>query len=132
MTNFCFRRPAPQTDAQLGDEIEVEVTRQLRRIASQNAKQALMQHIRARRKGTDLLRVQRSHRRYRERHRAAFDRSDVTVDLGKIRGLAPQSRGACRRRNTRSANASAATFKAVEQAPPGRRSFSRAPTPSLW
>src|SRR5206468_9212306 len=42
---FDARRIKP--DAQLGDEIEVEVTpANFGRIASQNAKQALMQHIR--------------------------------------------------------------------------------------
>src|SRR5437016_1845311 len=45
ITVFDARRIKP--DAQLGDEIEVEVTpANFGRIASQNAKQALMQHIR--------------------------------------------------------------------------------------
>jgi transcription termination/antitermination protein NusA len=77
-------------DAQIGEEVEVEVTpANFGRIASQNAKQALMQHLRRAEK--ELI--------YAEfKDRAGdivsgtvrrFDRSDVTVDLGKFEALLP-------------------------------------------
>lgn len=77
-------------NAQLGDEVEVEVTpTNFGRIASQNAKQALMQHIRRAekqliytefkdRKGDVVSGVVRR-----------FERSDVTVDLGRYEALLP-------------------------------------------
>ncbi len=85
---FDARRIKP--DAQLGEELEVEVTpANFGRIASQNAKQALMQHIRRAEK--ELI--------YAEfKDRAGdivsgtvrrFERSDVTVDLGKYEALLP-------------------------------------------
>src|SRR5216117_1414993 len=85
---FDARRIKP--DAQLGEELEVEVTpANFGRIASQNAKQALMQHIRRAEKELifsefkdrvgDIVSgtVRRS------------ERSDVTVDLGKFEALLP-------------------------------------------
>ncbi len=85
---FDARRIDPE--AQLGSEVEVEVTpANFGRIASQNAKQALMQHIRRAEK--ELI--------YAEfKDRAGdivsgtvrrFDRSDVTVDLGRYEALLP-------------------------------------------
>ncbi len=85
---FDARRINPE--AQLGSEVEVEVTpANFGRIASQNAKQALMQHIRRAEK--ELI--------YAEfKDRAGdivsgtvrrFDRSDVTVDLGRYEALLP-------------------------------------------
>jgi N utilization substance protein A len=85
---FDARRIDPE--AQLGGEVEVEVTpTNFGRIASQNAKQALMQHIRRAEK--ELI--------YAEfKDRAGdivsgtvrrFDRSDVTVDLGRYEALLP-------------------------------------------
>jgi N utilization substance protein A len=85
---FDARRIDPE--AQLGGEVEVEVTpANFGRIASQNAKQALMQHIRRAEK--ELI--------YAEfKDRAGdivsgtvrrFDRSDVTVDLGRYEALLP-------------------------------------------
>lgn len=85
---FDARRIKP--DAQIGDELEVEVTpADFGRIASQNAKQALMQHIRRAEK--ELI--------YAEfKDRAGdivsgtvrrFERSDVIVDLGKYEALLP-------------------------------------------
>ena len=85
---FDARRINPE--AQLGSEVEVEVTpANFGRIASQNAKQALMQHIRRAEK--ELI--------YAEfKDRAGdivsgtvrrFDRSDVTVDLGRYEALIP-------------------------------------------
>ena len=77
-------------DAKLGDELEVEVTPAgFGRIASQYAKQALMQHIRRAEKqlifsefkdrvGDIISGVVRR-----------FERSDVTIDLGKYEALLP-------------------------------------------
>ncbi|HVR36608.1 MAG TPA: NusA N-terminal domain-containing protein, partial [Methylomirabilota bacterium] len=79
-----------KSDAQLGDEIEVEVTpTDFGRIASQYAKQSLMQHIRRAEKqlifdefkdrvGDIVSGVVRR-----------FERSDVSVDLGKYEALLP-------------------------------------------
>ncbi len=79
-----------RADAVVGDEIEIEVTPQnFGRIASQNAKQALMQQIRKAEKmmiyadfkdriGDIVSGIVRR-----------FDRSDVTVDLGKYEALLP-------------------------------------------
>ncbi|PYJ98520.1 MAG: transcription termination/antitermination protein NusA, partial [Verrucomicrobia bacterium] len=79
-----------KSDAQLGDEIEVEVTpANFGRIASQNAKQALMQHIRRAEK--ELI-----YSEFKDRTGdivsgtvRRFERSDVTVDLGKFEALLP-------------------------------------------
>jgi N utilization substance protein A len=85
---FDARRIKP--DAQLGEEIEVEVTPTgFGRIASQYAKQSLMQHIRRAEKqlifsefkdrvGDIISGVVRR-----------FERSDVTIDLGKYEALLP-------------------------------------------
>src|SRR5216117_4187106 len=85
---FDARRIKP--DAQLGDEVEVEVTpANFGRIASQNAKQALMQHIRRAEK--ELI-----YSEFKDRTGdivsgtvRRFDRSDVIVDLGKYEALLP-------------------------------------------
>jgi transcription termination/antitermination protein NusA len=79
-----------KSEAQIGDEVEVEVTpANFGRIASQNAKQALMQHIRRAEK--ELI-----YSEFKDRtgdivsgtvHR--FDRSDVAIDLGKYEALLP-------------------------------------------
>jgi transcription termination/antitermination protein NusA len=85
---FDARRIQPA--AQLGDEVEVEVTpANFGRIASQNAKQALMMHLRRAEK--ELI--------YSEfKDRAGdivsgtvrrFDRSDVSIDLGRYEALLP-------------------------------------------
>jgi transcription termination/antitermination protein NusA len=85
---FEARRIRPE--AQLGEEVEVEVTpANFGRIASQNAKQALMMHLRRAEK--ELI--------YSEfKDRAGdivsgtvrrFDRSDVSVDLGRYEALLP-------------------------------------------
>jgi N utilization substance protein A len=82
------RRSKP--DAELGQELEIEVTpANFGRIASQYAKQALMQHIRRAEK--DLI--------YNEfKDRAGdivsgivrrFERSDVSIDLGRYEALLP-------------------------------------------
>ena len=77
-------------EAQLGDELEVEVTpANFGRIASQNAKQALMQHIRRAEK--ELIYAE-----FKDRSGdivsgtvRRFERSDVTIDLGKYEALLP-------------------------------------------
>jgi len=79
-----------KADAQVGDEVEVEVTpANFGRIASQNAKQALMQHIRRAEK--ELIYTE-----FKDRTGdivsgtvRRFDRSDVIVDLGKFEALLP-------------------------------------------
>src|SRR6202451_2310796 len=88
ITVFDARRIKP--DAQLGEELEVEVTPAgFGRIASQYAKQSLMQHVRRAEKqliftefkdrvGDILSGVVRR-----------FERSDVTIDLGKYEALLP-------------------------------------------
>lgn len=82
------RRTKP--DAQLGDEIEVEVTPTgFGRIASQYAKQALMQHLRKAEKALIFT-------EFKDRTGdivggvvRRFDRSDVIVDLGRYEALLP-------------------------------------------
>lgn len=85
---FDARRIKP--DAQPGEEIEVEVTpANFGRIASQNAKQALMQHIRRAEK--ELI-----YSEFKDRVGEIvsgtvrrFERMDVVVDLGKFEALLP-------------------------------------------
>ncbi len=85
---FDARRIKP--DAQLGEEVEKEVTPAgFGRIASQYAKQALMQQIRRAEK--DLIFTE-----FKDRVGdiisgivRRFERSDVTVDLGKYEALLP-------------------------------------------
>lgn len=79
-----------KADVQVGEELEVEVTpANFGRIASQNAKQALMQQIRKAEK-------QLIYSEFKDRAGdivsgtvRRFDRSDVTVDLGKFEALLP-------------------------------------------
>ncbi len=79
-----------KSDAQPGEEVEVEVTpANFGRIASQNAKQALMQQIRRAEK--ELIYTE-----FKDRTGdivsgtvRRFDRSDVIVDLGKFEALLP-------------------------------------------
>src|SRR5215468_2172688 len=79
-----------KADAKVGDELEVEVTPvDFGRIAAQYAKQALMQHIRRAEK-------QLIYAEFKDRTGdivsgtvRRFDRSDVTVDLGKYEALLP-------------------------------------------
>lgn len=79
-----------KADAELGQEIEVEVTpANFGRIASQSAKQALMQHLRRAEK--ELI-----YSEFKDRTGdivsgivRRFDRSDVTIDLGKFEALLP-------------------------------------------
>ena len=77
-------------EVQVGEEVEVEVTpANFGRIASQNAKQALMQHIRRAEK--ELIYAE-----FKDRSGdivsgtvRRFERSDVTVDLGKFEAILP-------------------------------------------
>jgi transcription termination/antitermination protein NusA len=79
-----------KADVQMGEEVEVEVTpTDFGRIASQNAKQALMQHIRRAEK-------QLIYAEFKDRTGdivsgvvRRFDRSDVILDLGKYEALLP-------------------------------------------
>ena len=85
---FDARRVNDQ--AKVGDELEVEVTpANFGRVASQNAKQALMQHIRRAEK--ELIYAE-----FKDRSGdivsgtvRRFERSDVTIDLGKYEALLP-------------------------------------------
>ncbi len=77
-------------DAQIGEEVEVEVTPEnFGRIASQNAKQALLQHLRKAEK-------QLIYSEFKDRTGdivsgivRRFERSDVYLDLGKFEALLP-------------------------------------------
>jgi len=85
---FDARRIKP--DAQLGDEVEVEVTpANFGRIASQNAKQALMQHIRKAEKQLIFTEFKDRTGDIVSGVVRRFDRSDVTIDLGKYEALLP-------------------------------------------
>src|SRR5213076_1609946 len=85
---FDARRIKP--DAQIGDEIEVEVTPTgFGRIASQYAKQALMQHIRRAEKALIFTEFKDRVGDIISGTVRRFDRSDVIVDLGKYEALLP-------------------------------------------
>lgn len=88
ITVFDARRINP--DAKLGDEIEVEVTPAgFGRIASQYAKQALMQQIRRAEKQMILTEFEGRIGDIISGTVRRFERSDVTVDLGKYEALLP-------------------------------------------
>jgi transcription termination/antitermination protein NusA len=77
-------------DAQLGDEVEVEVTPAgFGRIASQYAKQSLMQHIRRAEKQLIFAEFKDRVGDIISGVVRRFDRSDVSVDLGKYEALLP-------------------------------------------
>src|SRR5580765_2656857 len=85
---FDARRIKP--DAQLGDEIEVEVTPTgFGRIAAQYAKQALMQQIRRAEKALIFTEFKDRVGDIISGTVRRFDRSDVIVDLGKYEALLP-------------------------------------------
>src|SRR6476661_6429031 len=85
---FDARRIKP--DANLGDEVEVEVTpANFGRIASQYAKQSLMQHIRRAEKQLIFTEFKDRVGDIISGVVRRFDRSDVTVDLGKYEALLP-------------------------------------------
>src|SRR2546425_8000823 len=85
---FDARRIKP--DAQVGDEVEVEVTPVgFGRIAAQYAKQALMQHIRRAEKQLIFTEFKDRVGDIISGTVRCFDRSDVIVDLGKYEALLP-------------------------------------------
>jgi transcription termination/antitermination protein NusA len=88
ISQFDARRIKP--DAQVGDEIEIEVTPTgFGRIASQYAKQALMQHIRRAEKALIFTEFKDRVGDIISGTVRRFDRSDVLVDLGKYEALLP-------------------------------------------
>src|SRR5258708_4966120 len=88
ITVFDARRIKP--DAQLGEEIEVEVTPAgFGRIASQYAKQSLMQHIRRAEKQLIFTEFKDRVGDIISGVVRRFERSDVSVDLGKYEALLP-------------------------------------------
>jgi N utilization substance protein A len=79
-----------KADAQIGEEIEVEVTPAgFGRIASQYAKQSLMQHIRRAEKQLIFTEFKDRVGDIISGTVRRFERSDVTVDLGKYEALLP-------------------------------------------
>ena len=79
-----------KADAQIGDEVEVEVTpTDFGRIASQYAKQALMQQIRKAEKQLIFSEFKDRVGDIVSGTVRRFDRSDVYVDLGKYEALLP-------------------------------------------
>src|SRR3954447_24427653 len=85
---FDARRIKP--DAQVGEELEVEVTpANFGRIASQYAKQSLMQHIRKAEKQLIFTEFKDRVGDIVSGTVRRFERSDVTVDLGKYEALLP-------------------------------------------
>ena len=88
ITVFDARRIKP--DAQIGDEVEVEVTPAgFGRIASQYAKQSLMTHIRRAEKQLIFSEFKDRVGDIISGTVRRFDRSDVIVDLGKFEALLP-------------------------------------------
>jgi len=79
-----------KADAQVGEEVEIEVTPAgFGRIASQYAKQALMQHIRRAEKALIFTEFKDRVGDIISGTVRRFDRSDVIVDLGKYEALLP-------------------------------------------
>ena len=88
ITVFDARRI--RADAQVGEEVEVEVTPVgFGRIAAQYAKQALMQHIRRAEKALIFTEFKDRVGDVIAGTVRRFDRSDVIVDLGKYEALLP-------------------------------------------
>src|SRR6476659_1647921 len=85
---FDARRIKP--DAQVGEELEIEVTPVgFGRIAAQYAKQALMQHIRRAEKQLIFAEFKDRVGDIISGTVRRFERSDVTIDLGKYEALLP-------------------------------------------
>src|SRR6478609_3263034 len=88
ISHFDSRRIKP--DAQVGEEVEVEVTPTgFGRIAAQYAKQALMQQIRRAEKALIFTEFKDRVGDIISGTVRRFDRSDVIVDLGKYEALLP-------------------------------------------
>src|SRR3989441_342001 len=108
-----------KADAQIGDEIEVEVTPVgFGRIAAQFAKQALMQHIRRAEKQLIFTEFKDRVGDIISGTVRRFDRSDVTVDLGKFEALLP-NRERVPTEEYQIGERIRCYVKAVEQAPHG-------------
>lgn len=87
---FVFDAHKIKPDAQVGDELEVEVTPTgFGRIASQYAKQSLMQQIRKAEKQLIFTEFKDRVGDIVSGTVRRFDRSDVSVDLGKYEALLP-------------------------------------------
>jgi N utilization substance protein A len=79
-----------KADAQIGEELEVEVTPQgFGRIASQYAKQSLLQHIRRAEKALIFTEFKDRVGDIVSGVVRRFERSDVSIDLGKFEALLP-------------------------------------------
>lgn len=85
---FDARRTKP--DAQIGEELELEVTpANFGRIASQYAKQSLLQHLRKAEKTLIFTEFKDRVGDIVSGVVRRFDRSDVTIDLGRYEALLP-------------------------------------------
>jgi len=114
---FDARRLKP--DAQIGDEVEVEVTPTgFGRIAAQYAKQALMQQLRRAEKSLIFSEFKDRVGDIISGTVRRFDRSDVMVDLGKYEALLP-NRERVPTEEYQVGERIRAYVKAVEQGPHG-------------
>ncbi len=88
--DFRFDARRLKADAQIGDEVEVEVTpADFGRIAAQYAKQALMQQLRRAEKSLIFTEFKDRVGDIVSGTVRRFERSDVVVDLGKYEALLP-------------------------------------------
>ena len=79
-----------QPDAEIGDEVDVEVTpKDFGRIAAQTAKQAMMQRLRIAEKAMIYEEFKDRAGEIVNGTVRRFDKSDVIVDLGKFEGVMP-------------------------------------------
>jgi N utilization substance protein A len=109
-----------RAEAQLGEEVEVEVTPVgFGRIAAQYAKQALMQHIRREEKRLIFT-------EFKERFGASTGRTCWWI-WANMRPCCPTA-SACQPRNTRWASGFVAMSRRSRTAPTARKSFYPAPT----
>jgi len=126
---FDARRITPT--AQLGNEVEVEVTPAgFGRIASQYAKQALMQHIRRAEKQLIFTEFKDRVGDIMSGVVRRFERSDVTIDLGKYEALLP-NRERVPTEEYQIGERIRCYVKAVESARMARRSYCRGPIRNL-
>ena len=126
ITVFDARRL--KADAVLGEELEIEVTPAgFGRIASQYARQALMQQIRKAEKAKIMVDFKDRVGEIISGVVRRFDRSDVTIDLGKYEALLP-NRERVPTEESRSESAFAAMSKPSRTGCMARKSSSRAAT----